>query len=83
LAPVTVEIACRNGENLGATRAVVYGNPGNPMRRADHLAKFRGNCAAARPAIPSGQAEALIARVDALADEADIAALVDLMIAVS
>jgi 2-methylcitrate dehydratase PrpD len=80
LSPVTVEIALKNGERHEAVREIVYGNPQNPMTRDDHLAKFRRNCASARPALPEDQAETLIARVDALEQEADVAELVGLMI---
>ena len=80
LSPITVDIKLNNGEEYSAMREIIYGNPDNPMTREDQLAKFRRNCAAARPAVPEGQAEALIARTEVLENETDIAGLVDLMI---
>lgn len=81
LSPISVDINLKDSGSLTTTREIIYGNPGNPMSHKDHLEKFRNNCANARPAIPSAQSEALIARVDDLENEQEIAALVDLMIA--
>ncbi len=81
LAPVSVAITLKDGSVVSASREFVLGHPKNPLSRDDHLAKFRRNCASARPAITERQAEALIKRTDNLEDERDVAGLVDLMIA--
>jgi aconitate decarboxylase len=80
LTPVTVSIALKDGANVSATCEFVLGNPQNPLDREAHLAKFRQNCASARPVVSESQAEALISRTDDLENECDVATLVDLMI---
>jgi 2-methylcitrate dehydratase PrpD len=80
LTPVTVSIALKDGANVSATCEFVLGNPQNPLDREAHLAKFRQNCASARPVVSESQAEALISRTDDLENERDVATLVDLMI---
>jgi len=81
LTPVTVTIALKDGKTVSATCEFVLGNPQNPLDREGHLAKFRKNCASARPVVSESQTEVLIARSDNLERERDVAALVDLMIA--
>ena len=58
----------------------VYGNPNKPLTRADHLAKFRSNCATATHPLPSENVERLIEQVDRLEEVVDVAELVDLLI---
>jgi 2-methylcitrate dehydratase PrpD len=79
LTPVEVEIVLRDGTRHAARIETVYGNPKKPLSRADHLAKFTANCAAAASALPSESVERLIARVDRLEDVADLTELVDLL----
>jgi len=81
LTPVRVAITLKDGMVVSTITEFVLGHPKNPLSRADHLAKFRHNCASARPSISELQAEALIASTDNLEDESDVAGLVDLMIA--
>ena len=80
LTPVTVSIALNDGTSVSATCEFVLGNPQNPLDREGHLAKFRQNCASARPVVSESQAEALISRTNNLENERDVASLVDLMI---
>ena len=79
--PLTVTIKLKNGKDISATREFVLGHPSRPLNREDHLAKFRLNCALARPSINKERAEALIDRTDQLESEPDVSRLVDLMIA--
>ena len=81
LVPMTIEVVLRDGRRFAQTLDVVYGSPGKPLSRDDHLAKFRRNCAAAATPLPEAKAEALIAAVDRLDDVSDVAELVDLMVA--
>jgi aconitate decarboxylase len=78
LTPVEVEIALRDGSRHAKLIETVYGNPKKPLSRADHLAKFRTNCAAAAHPVPPANVERLIERVDRLEEVADVTALVDL-----
>jgi aconitate decarboxylase len=79
LTPVEVEIALSEGTRHRARIETVYGNPQKPLSRADHLAKFTANCAAAASPLPRENGERLIAEVDRLEEAADVAALVDLL----
>jgi len=79
--PITVSVTLKDGAAFSTSRDFVLGSPLNPLTRDEHLAKFSRNCASARPEIPEAQIEALIERFDKLEDEADVASLVDLMIA--
>ena len=79
--PITVSVTLKDGATFSTSRDFVLGSPLNPLTRVEHLAKFSRNCASARPEIPEAQIEALIERFDKLEDEADVASLVDLMIA--
>jgi aconitate decarboxylase len=79
LSPVEVEIALRDGTRHAARIETVYGNPKKPLGRADHLAKFTSNCAAAAYPLPPENVERLIERVDLLEEVADVTELVDLL----
>jgi len=79
LSPVEVEIVLRDGTCHAMRIETVYGNPRNPLSRADHLAKFRNNCSAAAHPLPPENVERLIERVDRLEEVADVAELVDLL----
>ena len=79
--PITVSVTLKDEAAFSTSRDFVLGSPLNPLTRDEHLAKFSRNCASARPEIPEAQIEALIERFDKLEDEADVASLVDLMIA--
>ena len=79
LAPVEVEIALRDGTRHSTRIEAVYGNPKKPLSRADHLAKFRNNCAAAAYPVPPEYMERLIERIDRLEEVADVTELVDLL----
>jgi aconitate decarboxylase len=80
LTPVEVEIALRDGSRHTTRVETVYGNPQKPLSRADHLAKFRSNCAAAACPLPSENMERLIARIDRLEEVGDVTELVDLLV---
>jgi len=80
LTPVTVEVRLRSGAGYEITLDVVYGNPGNPMTRAAHLAKFRRNWRAAARPLPETNAERLIERLDEIEAVADARRLVDLLV---
>jgi 2-methylcitrate dehydratase PrpD len=79
LTPVEVEIALRDGSRHATRIETVYGNPAKPLSRADHLAKFRSNCAAAARPVPSNNVERLIERIDRLEEVAEVTELVDLL----
>jgi aconitate decarboxylase len=79
LTPVEVEIALRDGTRQATRIETVYGNPAKPLSRADHLAKFTSNCAAAAQPLPVQNVERLIARVDALEEVTDVTELVELL----
>ena len=79
LTPVEVEIALRDGTRYATRIEIVYGNPKKPLSRADHLEKFRRNCAAAARPLPRENVERLIERVDRLEDVAEVTELVDLI----
>jgi len=79
LTPVAVEVALRDGSRHSTRVETVYGNPKKPLSRADHLAKFRRNCAAAAHALPPENVERLIERIDRLEEVADVTELVDLL----
>ncbi|HZD26173.1 MAG TPA: MmgE/PrpD family protein, partial [Alphaproteobacteria bacterium] len=66
LAPVHVDLLLVDGRRFTETVETVYGSPAKPLGRDAHLAKFRGNCAAALPALPAGRADRLIEAVDGL-----------------
>jgi len=76
--PISVALVLKDGQRLETVVETVYGAPGRPMTETAHLAKFRGNCAAASPALPPEHAEQLIAMVECIEDVADARALLDL-----
>ncbi len=80
LHPVEVDMTLKDGRTLSKRIEVVYGNPAKPMTREAHLDKFRRNWATALRPLDPANAEALIARVDALEDESDVGGFVDLMV---
>ena len=73
LAPVSVEVALRDGRRLSKRVEAVPGGPARPLTRAQHLAKFRGNWAWAGLEAQAG--EALIERIDRLESVADVGQL--------
>lgn len=77
LTPVEVTVTTTDGRILRQQIDIVLGNPGNPLTRDAHLAKFRRNAAdAAIP--PSGdRIEALIAQADALESIGDVRNVID------
>ncbi|HEV2956492.1 MAG TPA: MmgE/PrpD family protein [Xanthobacteraceae bacterium] len=79
LTPVELEIALRDGTRHATRIETVYGNPAKPLSRADHLAKFRSNCAAAARPLPPQNVERVIERVDRIEEIADVTELVDLL----
>jgi 2-methylcitrate dehydratase PrpD len=83
LTPVEVEIHLRDGTRHAALIEAVYGNPSKPLSRADHLAKFRSNCAAAVHPLRPDNVEGLITRIDRLEEITDVTELVDLLIPIS
>jgi aconitate decarboxylase len=78
LAPVTVAVACRDGRVHRLTLERVYGNPGRPMTREAHLAKFRRNWAGGATPLAAAAGERLIELVDRLETVPDVRALVAL-----
>ncbi len=73
LAPVSVEIALRDGRRLAKRVEEVPGGPARPLTRAQHLAKFRGNWAWA--GLDPDAGEALIEVVDRLESVEDVGQL--------
>jgi len=81
LTPITVAVTLDGGKRLEISLTTVYGGPADPMTETAHLEKFRRNCAAGRPGLPEGQAEALIAAVDGIEALDDARRLIDLAVA--
>src|SRR5262249_14137794 len=79
LAPIEVEICLRDGARHTSKIDKVYGNPAKPLSRADHLAKFHNNCAAAAEPLVPPAADRLVACIDRLAHVRDIAELIGLL----
>src|SRR5262249_21065824 len=79
LTPIEVEICLRDGSRHTSKIDQVYGNPIKPLSRADHLAKFYDNCAAATEPLAPGAADRLVASVDRLEHIDDVAELVSLL----
>ena len=80
LTPLTVDVALQNGDRHTITLDVVYGNPAKPMRREDHLAKFRRNGASAARPLDTDGLEGLIAQIDQLENVADATSLIDSLV---
>jgi 2-methylcitrate dehydratase PrpD len=80
LTPVTVEVRLDGGARHQITLDIVYGNPGNPMTREAHLAKFRRNWRAAAGPLPAANAARLIDRVDGIESLGDVREIVDLLV---
>lgn len=72
LAPVNLTVTLKDGRRLEQRLEAVYGAPARPMTEAAHLAKFRRNFAAARPAMPEDLAESLIGAIAHIETVADI-----------
>jgi aconitate decarboxylase len=81
LAPVRVAITLVDGAAHEIGIAQVYGSPARPMTREAHLAKFKRNWSAGALPLAAAAGEALVARIDALEQVADVTALVDLLVA--
>jgi 2-methylcitrate dehydratase PrpD len=79
LTPIEVEVCLRDGTRHASKIDKVYGNPAKPLSRADHLAKFYNNCAAAAEPLASGAADRLVADIDRLEHVRDVAELVGLL----
>ena len=79
LTPVEVEITTHDGARHRAALATVLGNPAKPLTPEAHLAKLRGNAAAAlRPLTPMAVAR-LIAMIDQLETLPDVTELADVL----
>jgi len=79
LTPVEVAIALRDGARHTIAIETVYGNPSKPLSLADHLEKFRRNCAAAVRPLPRENVERLIERIDRIEEVSDVTELADLL----
>jgi hypothetical protein len=79
LTPIEVEICLRDGSRHISSIDKVYGNPAKPLSRADHLAKFYNNCAAAAEPFAPAATDRLVACVDRLEHVRDIAELAALL----
>jgi aconitate decarboxylase len=69
----------RRGEELSISLPHVYGHPDVPLSRAENLEKFRRCWAGACPALPAAGADAVIAWVEGLDTETDVATLPPLL----
>jgi aconitate decarboxylase len=79
LTPVEVEVTTTAGRRHSASLDTVLGNPAKPLSREAHLAKFRGNAAAAyRPLTPS-QMDQMIETVDRLEGLPDVRSLAEFL----
>jgi aconitate decarboxylase len=79
LTPVEVAVLLADGRRPAARVEEVYGSPGRPMGREAQLTKFRRNWISGAAALPEPAGEALIAAVDRLEAEGDVASLLDLL----
>jgi 2-methylcitrate dehydratase PrpD len=79
LTPIEVEICLRDGSRRTSKIDKVYGNPAKPLSRADHLAKFYSNCAAAVEPLAPAQADRLVECIDRLEQILDVMELVNLL----
>ena len=73
LAPVSVEVALKDGRHLSRKVEDVPGGPARPLTREQHLAKFRGNWAWAGLEAEAG--EALTERIDRLESVTEVGQL--------
>ena len=73
LAPVSVEVALRDGRRLSRQVEDVPGGPARPLTREQHLAKFRGNWAWAGLEAEAG--EALTEQIDRLESVTEVGQL--------
>jgi len=80
LAPQQVTVALHDGRKLSLDLPAVLGHPDRPLTREQHLDKFRRCCAAAQPALPGEQTEAMITACDDLSGLDDVQRLVDLTV---
>jgi len=79
LAPIEVEICLRDSSRHTSKIDKVYGNPAKPLSRADHLAKFYNNCAAAAEPLAPTAADRLVACIDRLEHVANVTVLIGLL----
>lgn len=78
LTPVEVEIMTSDGQRHSASLDTVLGNPGKPLSRDAHVAKFRANALAAHHPLAPAAVERLIESVEGLEAVADVTVLADL-----
>ena len=78
LSPVEVDIHMKNGDIFSKRIETVYGNPGKPLSREEHLTKFRRNWEVSAAGLSNKDAEIMIERVDNLEAVADICELIEL-----
>ena len=79
LTPIMVIVMLAGGRRCERTLEIIYGNPANPMRHADHLEKFRHNWRSGAVPLDADNAETMIAAIDdleSLADTRDLIALI-------
>ena len=79
LAPIEVEICLRDSSRHTSKIDKVYGNPAKPLSRADHLAKFYNNCAAAAEPLAPAAADQLVACIDRLEHLPNVTELIGLL----
>ncbi len=76
LAPQVVEVRLRDGRVLRHDLPAMLASPARPLAEAQHLAKFERCCSFAARPLAAGEAQRLVAAVDALELCADIRALI-------
>jgi aconitate decarboxylase len=81
LGPVRVEVRLQGGAGHEIEIGEVYGSPARPMGREAQLAKFRRNWLAGAKPLPPAAGERLIGLVDDLETLADVAELIETMVA--
>jgi aconitate decarboxylase len=79
LTPVSVAITLHDGTCHSADIETVYGNPAQPMTRAEQLRKFRSNCAYGAHPLSAERCEASICLIEEIDAVEDVAALLDLI----
>jgi 2-methylcitrate dehydratase PrpD len=78
LVPQSLSVRLADGRVFATEREAVLGAPGNPLTRAQQLAKFRAACDAAAYPLDEPRCEQLIYAIDTLETLDDVRRLVDL-----
>ena len=79
LTPISVAITLQDGTCYASDVDTVYGNPAQPMSRAEQLRKFRNNCAYGVQPLNAERCEASIGLIEQMDSVEDVAVLLELI----